>query len=233
MILFGRSMKKNLSESLKKEIFNQRKQGVSYGVLSSKFNIAKSTLHYWLSKLEIPEKSKLRSKENWLKIVQPMGAKANHQKRIDRLRKIEQQTIKEINENIHIKQSKKALLAMLYWAEGSKGRGDMVTFANTDPQLIKLFASLLRSSYKIDENKFRIRIHLHYYHNEKKVKKYWSALLDIPVDQFGKTYWKKRGTNKIYRKNAYGICFVRYNSLALKEEIMFYARNAAKHLVDE
>ena len=221
------------SESTKNEIIRLRKEGVSYGVLSEKFHIAKSTLHYWLSKLEIPEKAIFRSKENWMKIVQPMGAKANHLKRIEKLRVIETRVLDEISKNSHIYESKKALLAMLYWAEGSKGRGDIVTFANTDPELIILFTTLLRNCYKIDESKLRVRIHLHYYHNEDVVKNYWSRLISVPIAQFGKTYRKARGSNKTYRKNAYGICFVRYNSLALKEEIMFYARNVAKKLLDK
>ena len=156
---------------------------------------------------------------------------ANHQKRINKLKTIEDRTTLEIRKNPNLKNDKKALLAMLYWAEGAKGRNDIVNFANTDPQLTELFIFLLRESYQLDESKFRVRIHLHYYHNEARVKKFWSELLNIPISQFGKTYWKKRGTNKIYRKNEAGICFVRYNSMALKEEIMSYARNVANYFL--
>lgn len=167
------------------------------------------------------------------KNIQPMGALANHQKRLNKLKIINDRTKQEIYENNHIKENNKALLSMLYWAEGSKGRKDIVTFANTDPQLTKLFIYLLRNSFVLDESKLRVRVHLHYYHNENKVKKFWSKLLRIPISQFGKTYWKKRGENKIYRKNMAGICFVRYNSLALKEEIMFYARNLGDFLLNK
>ena len=210
-----------------------RKEGMSYGFLSTKFKVAKSTLHYWLSSIEYSKDKVFQSRKNWIKNSQPLGALANHQKRLERLKIIEKSTALEVNKNYHIKESKKALLAMLYWAEGAKGRGDIITFANTDPQLTKLFISLLRQSYTLDESKFRVRVHLHYYHNENKVKKYWSKLLKIPIAQFGKTYWKKRGTNKIYRKNEAGICFVRYNSLALKEEVMYYAHNTADHLLNK
>ena len=226
-------MKRTLSKSLKKEMVKLRKEGMSYGFLSTKFKVAKSTLHYWLSSIEYSKDKVFQSRKNWIKNIQPLGALANHQKRLERLKIIENRTIFEVNENLHIAESKKALLAMLYWAEGAKGRGDIITFANTDPQLTKLFISLLRQSYTLDESKFRVRVHLHYYHNENKVKKYWSKLLKIPIAQFGKTYWKKRGTNKIYRKNENGICFVRYNSLALKEEIMYYAHNTADHLLNK
>lgn len=206
---------------------------MSYGSLSSQFNIAKSTLHYWLSGVEYPKNKIVQSRKEWVKNIQPLGAKANHQKRLDKLKIIEERAIKEIKENNHIKETQKALLSILYWAEGAKGRKDIVSFANTDPKLTRLFITLLRNCFNLDESKFRVRIHLHYYHNENKVKKFWSDLLDVPVAQFGKTYWKKRGTNKIYRKNEAGICFVRYNSMALKEEIMFYARNMADSLINK
>lgn len=226
-------MKQTWSKSLKEEVTKLRKEGLSYSSLSTRFNIAKSTLHYWLSNVEYPQEKVIQSKKEWLKNIQPMGALANHQKRLDRLKIIEERTLKEVVENTHIIDCKKALLSMLYWAEGAKGRGDIITFANTDSLLTKLFISLLRQSYVLDESKFRVRVHLHYYHNENEVKKYWSELLKIPITQFGKTYWKKRGKNKIYRKNKAGICFVRYNSLALKEEIMFYAHNTADHLLNK
>ncbi len=225
-------MKSAWSESLKEEVIKLRKEGLSYGVLSKKFKIAKSTLHYWLSEIEYKKEKTAQSRKNWIKNIQPLGALANHQKRLDKLKGIEKRTVKEVNKNNHITKAKKALLAMLYWAEGAKGRKDILSFANTDPQLAKLFICLLRESYFLDERKFRVRIHLHDYHDENEAKTFWSNLLGIPLSQFGKTYWKK-GTNKIYRRNKAGICFVRYNSLALKEEVMFYARNVADSLTQE
>lgn len=224
-------MKVKYSQLIVDEVIRSRKKGISYGTLSKKFNIAKSTLHYWLSKIEYPKENILISRKNWIKKIQPMGALANHNKRVQRLDVLDKLTKNEVSNNTHLKEVKKALLAIMYWAEGAKGRGDIISFANTDPQMIKLFITLLRESYILDENKFRVRIHLHYYHNELKVKEFWSNLLKVPITQFGKIYRKKRGTNKIFRKNKVGICFVRYNSMTLKEEIMYYARNVANELL--
>jgi len=223
-------MKKCWPESLKNEVKKFRLNGLSFGDLSKKFGVAKSTLHYWLLSVD-GSKAAYISREKWIKQIQPMGALANKNRRIEKLKQINDKAYLEIQENDHIKKSKKALLAILYWAEGSKGRGDVMTFANTDPQLSKLFIHLLRSSFSLDESKFRVRLHLHYYHNEKKVRNYWSKLLNISESQFGKIYRKTRGINKIYRKNSFGICFIRYNSLAVKEEIMSYARELAMNFV--
>ena len=124
------------------------------------------------------------------------------------------------------------MLALLYWAEGSKGRS-IVCFANTDPKLIKLFVTLLRSSFELDESKFRVRVHIHHYHDEEKVKKYWSDLTNIPLSLFNKTYHKQRSKEKTFRTNIGGICFIKYNSVYLQERIMQYAYKVAdKLLVD-
>lgn len=114
----------------------------------------------------------------------------------------------------------KSLLATLYWAEGAKSKHSILIFANTDPRLIFLYITLLRQCYSIDETKFRVRIHLHNYHDEKKVKEFWSNLLNIPLTQFGKIYRKPRSKEKTYRQNFGGICFVIYNSVYLREEIV-------------
>jgi hypothetical protein len=223
-------MKKVWAENIKIEARLARENGMSFGELSKKYGVAKSTLHYWLLSVD-GSKAAYISRENWIKHIQPMGALANKNKRIEKLRLIDKKTYLEVHSDGHIKQSKKALLAMLYWAEGAKGRGDVVNFANTDPLLSKLFIKLLRESFSLDESKFRVRLHLHHYHNENKVRKFWSDLLSVPEAQFGIIYRKTRGINKIYRKNSAGICFIRYNSLAVKEEIMSYARQLATTLI--
>ncbi|MCS6956266.1 MAG: hypothetical protein NZM02_00230 [Patescibacteria group bacterium] len=112
-------------------------------------------------------------------------------------------------------------MSILYLAEGNKVKG-VLQFANTDPKMILLFITLLRSCYQLDESKFRIRLHLHYYHQARRTKQFWSELLKIPTNQFLKTYWKSRGKEKTFRKNFGGICFVKYNSVYLKEKIVQY-----------
>ena len=59
--------------------------------------------------------------------------------------------------------------------------------------------------------------------SRKKVKKYWSELLNIPEIQFHKTYRKKRSKERVFRKNIGGICFLYYNSDYLREQVVHYA----------
>ena len=113
----------------------------------------------------------------------------------------------------------KSLLAMLYWSEGSKTKGTM-TFVNTDPKLALFYITLLRKCYNIDETKFRIWLRIHYYHSKKKSKRFWSQLLNVPINQFYKISIKKRGKSKRFRKNFAGMCSIKYNDNCLKKELM-------------
>ena len=117
---------------------------------------------------------------------------------------------------------KKSLLAMLYWAEGGK-TGSALKFVNTDPRLATLYITLLRTCFPIREDKLRIRLHLHYYHNKKKSVRYWSRLLRVPITQFGKLYIKKRSTTKKFRQNFMGICFITYCDTNLLNEVLALA----------
>jgi hypothetical protein len=121
--------------------------------------------------------------------------------------------------------TQKLFLAALYWAEGAKHTGvSGLKFVNTDPKLCELYIKLLRKCYRINESKLRIRLHLHYYHGIKKTRGFWSDLLKVPENQFGKIYIKKRSVLKKFRKNFAGICFIYYGSSDIRRELMEISR---------
>lgn len=197
-----------------------RNQGKSYSELTKILKVPRSTLHQWLFD---PKFSQFYSKEGkfiHLKNIQKLGANAVKLGRETRLKqikdKVEEEILKYETENQY---NLKIFLSLLYWAEGSKTRGQVV-FTNTDPKMALLFITLLRKCFDIDEKKLRIRLHLHYYHDVKKIKKYWSDLLKVNENQFNNIYLKARSKSKKFRKNFAGICFIKYYSEALREEIL-------------
>jgi len=208
-------------DSVKEKAKQLREKGYSFGQLTKELSVSKSTLHQWIRGIQRPSKFTALDRKRWIKEIQPLGAQGNHKKRMDKIAFIIEEAKQEIITFNVTKDVKKAMLAMLYWSEGSKGRG-MLVFANTDPRIMVLFITLLRDVFKLEESKFRIRIHIHWYHKEKFVKQYWSNLLQIPLSQFEKTYHKKRSKEKTFRKNVGGICFLKYNSDYLREQIVQY-----------
>lgn len=208
------------SKKIKKNARKLRKSGLSYGQINKKTGISKSTLHFWMQDIKRPNKITQKERLAHLEKIRPLATKAIKKERENRLKKITTKILKETKTYPLVdKKTLKIMLSMLYWAEGAKGRGTL-GFTNTDPKLMLLYITLLRACYKIDEKKFRVRIHIHHYHTPKEAINFWSNLLKIPKNQFGKIYIKTRSKSKKYRRNFAGICILRYHSENLRFEIL-------------
>lgn len=199
-----------------------RRLGKNYNEIMKIVPAPKSTLATWFINEKIPSPFTKEMQLAHLRKIQPEGAKARRQQRIDRLEKVKSHVETEVKSYpFQHKGFLKSILAMLYWAEGTKhshAAGALLT--NTDPYLMSLYATLLRKCYDIDESKFSVRLHLHYYHKIKETKLFWSNLLDIPEKQFTSVYIKKRSRNKRFRTNFKGICFLYYGNGNIREELM-------------
>lgn len=199
--------------------------GKSYSEINKISNVPKSTISTWFGKTLKRPINKTERRNHFTRIHKLASValkKKWKEKREDQDRLIKQRVEKELKEypldNIGLY---KAMLSMLYWAEGDKYKGVSGTgFVNTDPVLAKLYISLLRKCYNIDESKFRIKIHTHYYHPIRKTKNFWSKTLNVPLSQFGKSYIKKRSKTKKFRKNFAGICFIYYKNSEIRKEIL-------------
>ncbi len=218
------------STKLKERALFLRKQGKSLLSISQELHVAKSTASLWLS----TEKNRgiygTMTKQQWMAHIQKKSVVALHQRTITRQlarEKLANQQIRGLKTPL---ETKRALLSLLYWAEGAKGKA-VLDFANTSPELCLLFITLLRECYDLDETKLRIRLHLHKYHDELKQKEFWSELLKIPTTQFNAIIWKKEpNSGKRYRQNYHGICFLKYNSVDLQKRIMAYAHILGRKL---
>lgn len=199
-----------------------RKQGYSFGQLTKEFGVAKSTLHQWIRGFQRPQKFTRQDRIRWIKEIQPLGSQAQRKKREQMVDQIIQEVKEEVAKFSITNDMLKAMLAMLYWSEGSKVRGTF-SFANTDPRLMLLFITLFRRCYPIKEEKLRVRLHLHWYHREREVRAFWSKLLHVPEKQFHKIYRKRRSKEKTFRRNFGGICFLRYNNEHLREEVVHFS----------
>lgn len=215
-------MRRYISFEIKNTAVELRKKGGSIGEIARNLGVSKSTAYEWTKNIEGAARFAEIGRERWMKELQPLGALGQKRKREKKISQIVTEVQKELGQLQLTPELKKAVLASLYWAEGAKGRG-MLKFANTDPRLMSLFITLLRQSYILDERKFRVGLQLHWYHRDKKAKEFWSELLKIPDSQFHKIYHKKRSKEHVFRKNIGGICFLQYNSDALREQIVHFA----------
>lgn len=195
-----------------------RKIGYSYGEIANKLQIAKSTAHLWVKRVELDEKA-LKELERKRILARLKGLKVlkNIRKlRKNQIKKLAIMSVDKIKLNM---ETKKLLCSFLYWGEGSKNTNSL-TFTNSDPIMIESFLTLLRSSFELDEKKFRALIHVHEYHNENEIKNYWSKITKIPLSQFTKSYLKPH-TGKNSKEGYKGTISIRYYDYKIALELTF------------
>jgi len=90
----------------------------------------------------------------------------------------------------------------LYWAEGFK-KDHQVGFANIDPDMIKFFLSWLNQCFNINHQDLILRVtaNISYIHQVKKLERYWSNELNIPINQFSKPFFQKTLWKKQYKNS--------------------------------
>jgi hypothetical protein len=87
--------------------------------------------------------------------------------------------------------------AVIYWAEGSKKGGVLIT--NSDPALILFMVNWLRDVFGIQPQELRAWLNIYKQQDEGKLVSFWSDITNIPRKNFGKSFIKP--PNKSYKSN--------------------------------
>lgn len=165
-----------------------RLRGYSINEIYLKTGIAKSTASLWVRNVRLSSAAKTRLKKR-SEGGRKRGIVTNKIKKDIIVNNIIKNVVDSINFVELSNSAKKLLAAMLYWCEGAKSQSS-VSLINSDPLLIKTFLTLLRSSFNLDERKFRVILHLHPYHKQSRQTKFWSSVTKIPESRFLKPYIK-------------------------------------------
>lgn len=168
-----------------------RLQGKTYGEIRGLFNIPKSTLSVWFSRLRISKKAQKilqsKRKDGYLKLVE--------------FNKIRTLTIQKENENIRLdfesrvnKLSNRELMilgAALYWGEGYKnftfnkrGAYPYIAFGNSDPHMIMVFINFMEKILGILKSKIRAQAMIYPNIQAKTAIDYWQNITQIPRENF-------------------------------------------------
>lgn len=210
---YGKLEEKFLAQSL-------RKQGFSYREIVKKVNVSKDTISRWCKDIELSNEQKLILK-NDKKRGQLKGSliAASKKSEIKNQMLIEIKKIgkKEIGK-LSVRDEFLVGIA-LYAGEGTKmdGKG---AFTNSNPSLLHFMKRWFITFAKIKPENLRVRIWLHNGLDINESKKYWSELLNIPENQFIKSYISKSTTNYTKNLHNFGIC-----------SIIFYDTNAHRRIM--
>jgi hypothetical protein len=180
---------------IKKKAEILRKQGFSYGEISSKIQISKSTVKYWCKTIPLKPKDRKRLYTKQIEMLS-QGPNSSHNRRQKKIDEIIKKAEKEINFPI-LSDTYKLFGAALYWAEGNKVSDFTIT--NSDPLLVAFMTQWFCKIFNIKPSDCRAHLNIYSQQNDLKLKKFWSEITGIPLNKFGKTFIKP--VNKNYKKN--------------------------------
>jgi len=185
---------KNYSQ-LKKQAIRLRKKGRSYMEIAKEIGAAKSTVRSWCIDipLSIKDRKRLYTKQVMLLA---RGVNSQRERRKREIAEIIKNAEKEIQTPMFW-DTYQLFGAALYWAEGSKSNSFEI--ANSDPHCILFMTKWFEDVFNVSHKDLRARLNIYPQQNETKVKKFWSDLTGIPLENFGKSFVKP--PNKGYKKN--------------------------------
>lgn len=220
---------------LKPLAIEMRKQGRSLKDVAKTLQIPVSTLSGWFKSIELTEEQEERLRNNWLNTLAEHRGKAvlwhNEQKR-QRLEEAEikaETTLKRIHT-----EDKAALtlaLAMLYLGEGHKT--DRTGLGNSDPLILKFFLSCLERLYDYDIAQVRCDLHLRADQDPDEIKKYWSAELSIPLENFKGVSLDQRTSGKATYPAYKGVCVLSCGNLAIQRELVYLSQKFCSRIVNQ
>ncbi|PIR45221.1 MAG: hypothetical protein COV10_00545 [Candidatus Vogelbacteria bacterium CG10_big_fil_rev_8_21_14_0_10_51_16] len=116
---------------------------------------------------------------------------------------------------------------MLYWGEGAKGHGS-VRFANSDPDMIRLFLRFLREICGVDEKRITAIVHYYPDHNLHFLQDFWSKRTGIPLVRFYKPHMHTGRTGSYKTKSRHGTLAVNYCDKKLLGQILEWIQEYRK-----
>jgi len=209
-----------------------RRQGRTYGEIQKILNtkIPKSTLSIWFREVSLTKNQQLRIARRQRAIIknaQRLAVSSRKEKRAQKLKAFEK-SAKHFRRYLHNKQVAKLILATLYLGEGAKTNRGSLMFGNSDPEIIKLFLSLFRFVFPVDDRKFRCTLQGRADQNIKFLERFWSGTTGIPLRQFYKARIDPRTINKHSRKQDYkGVCRIDYFSADIYNELKIIGHTIA------
>jgi len=193
---------------LKRQAITLRKKGWSYGEISKELSISKSTVRLWCVDVLLNKKDKDRLYTKQVMLL-ARGSQSQRERRKREIAKIVKEAEKEIQSPLFW-DAYQLFGAALYWAEGSKTKHFSV--CNSDPHFILFMVNWFERVFGVPPKLLKVHLNIYPQQNEQKIKKFWSDLTGIPLENFGKSFIKP--LNKGYKKNNlyYGTAKIRVSS---------------------
>lgn len=202
----------------KMEAVKLRSSGVSMSKIAVSLGVSKSTVSLWVRGVVLSSAAQQKIDDT------KMIARKKASQTLSNKRKLREESALNSAKIIFPKgdlsrQYRYLIAALIYECEGAKTSRSTLEFTNSDPKLVAIFLSLIRSMWKLEESKFRVVMHLHSYHNERVEKDFWSHATGIPKTQFLKTF-KKIESGNAKKKDYRGCVQIKYFDVNIKRMLL-------------
>lgn len=182
-------------KSIKNKARNMRRHGKSYLEIAREIGISKSTAKLWCQDIVLSAAHKRALYSKRIKALM-RGPNSSHERRKQEINELLSAAELEVPKTLSL-ETIKFFGAALYWAEGSKKNGFLLT--NSDPLLVKYFMFWLKTTFDIIPSQVKAQLNIHSGQSDGNMKKFWSDLTGIPLENFDKSFIKP--LNKKYKKN--------------------------------
>lgn len=170
--------------------------------IADELGVSKGTVSVWVRDVDFVPRPRNRGHPAGPK--HPMRVRKDAE--IDRCREEAQRFVEGLSE-----ESLSKFALGLYAGEGSKSQG-CVSMANTNPALLLVFASWLRRSFDIDEERLRVRLYLHEGLDIDAATALRSTLLGVPPQRFHTPYRARVDPTRRHAKHLNGCATLIYAS---------------------
>lgn len=172
-----------------------RKKGLSYNEIRQRVPVSKSSLSLWLKHVRLSPKHRARLYTKQIQILS-RGTSSQVERRKREVALITQAAKDEVSLPLSF-ETYRFLGAALYWAEGSKTKS--FTVANSDPSLIVFMTYWFKKMFGVSPSVLKAHLNIYSQQNEAQIKRFWSEVTGIPIENFGKSFIKP--ANKGFKKN--------------------------------
>lgn len=168
-----------MKTDLKQKAILLRKQGKSYREILEHISVSKASLSLWLKEVVLTD-SQVKKLQEKRKTYAYMGAQKRRTDRISKTKDIMNRSSSEIGA---ITTRELFLLGVaLYWSEGAKQKtknvSQRVTFANSDPRMVKIFLLWLDRICHISSDDLRFELYIHENGDIESALKFWKKELN-------------------------------------------------------
>lgn len=190
-----------------------REKGKSIKQIAKLLKVSVSIVSIWCRTVELTEsqREKLKRRKVRIRHLRKL-AKQSHLEKLNRVKKLTDEAISLIKP---LAEKELFLTGLsLYWAEGFKSiKEGRLGFCNSDPRMIKFIIKWFEKSLNIERKDFILRAEFNQSHQDRteEIKKYWSKITKVPLEQFEKPFYHRSNWLREYsnRRDYYGVLRVR------------------------